>query len=186
MKRILGVDVDGVLADFNSAFIDLIVEVAHRDLFPPRPFDIPVWNYPERYGYGPEEMSAVWASINGSSSFWQTLPTYPETIAAMRYLRSRVQAGDDVYFVTNRSGATAKIQTERWLRRFEFGSPTVLITSAKGLIAKALKFDVYVDDRVENILDVRMWSKDTRAVLFDRPWNQSVEGFERTRTVELS
>ena len=51
----IGFDVDGVLADFNKRFIERVIAITGRDLFPPRPFDIPTWNYPEHYGYTAEE-----------------------------------------------------------------------------------------------------------------------------------
>ena len=35
---VIGLDVDGVLADFNTPFIARIIQVTGRDLFPPRPF----------------------------------------------------------------------------------------------------------------------------------------------------
>lgn len=183
MKRIIGVDVDGVLANFNTAFIDLIVNVTKRDLFPPRPFDIPTWDYPEHYGYSLEEMINVWALIKESPMFWATLPMYHETPAAASYLRDLMDNGDDVYFVTNRPGLTAKVQTERWLRRLKLW-PTVLISSAKAACARALKFDTYIDDRWENAVSVA--TTDTQSVLLNRPWNRDCfisEGIVRTDTV---
>lgn len=175
MKRVIGCDVDGILADFNTGFIDLIVAIAGRDLFPPRPFDIPCWDYPQEYGYTAEEVAAVWAHIQVSATFWASLAPYPDAEEMIRYLRAAVQAMDDVYFVTSRPGLTAKLQTERWLRKLGFGSPTVLISSNKGYVARALSFDVYIDDRWENVVDVAQWAPRTKVMLMDRPWNRAPE-----------
>lgn len=172
MSRI-GFDCDGVIADFNTAFINRVIAVTGKDLFPPRPFDIPTWDYPEHYGYTAGHMSGVWQSIKEDESFWLRLPAYPEANETLRRLTQQVLIGSDVYFITSRPGAVAKWQTEEWLRRHGFDeTPTVLISSAKGLSAKALKLDVYVDDRWENVVDVTTQVPDCRTCLVDRPWNQ--------------
>lgn len=167
-KLIVGVDVDGVLANFNESFIDLVIELTGRDLFPKRPFEIPTWNYPEHYGYTEAEMSTVWGAIEQSPRFWKSLPAYGDTIHAVKYLRELYALGADLYFVTSRPGKTAKIQTEEWLRAW-FLPTTVLISSAKGLCSRALKFDAYIDDRWENAMDVA--TTGAKSVLIDRPWN---------------
>lgn len=168
-KLVLGVDVDGVLANFNDGFIKLCVEVTGRDLFPTRPFDIPCWNYPEFYGYTHEELTTVWETIEKSPTFWKSLPAYEDTINAVRYIREMYAIGSDIYFVTSRPGKSAKVQTEEWLRTWCL-PPTVLISSAKGLCSRALGFDAYIDDRWENALDVS--TTGARSVLMDRPWNR--------------
>lgn len=179
----VGVDVDGVLANFNEAFIDRVVRITGRDLFPERPFDIPCWNYPEFYGYTKEENDAVWNSIETDGSFWESLPAYPDTADAIEYLLSRSRwCGDDIYFVTSRPGINAKQQTEHWLLWHGYSRPTVLISGAKGLCARALKLDVYIDDRWENTVDTA--KQNTRTFLMHRPWNAThiAEDFGITRT----
>lgn len=175
----LGIDVDGVLADFNTRYIERCVAETGRDLFPPRPFDIQTWNYPESYGYTNEEVAKVWASIKADPFFWQMLDPYPGAVAALDYLKTRIAAGDDVYFVTARPGIAAKSQTEAWLTALwpsrERPMPTVLIASNKGLAARTLELDVYIDDRWENVVDVKVSRYQTAVFLMDRSWNQDQE-----------
>lgn len=168
-KKIIGVDVDGVLADFNRSFIELVVEETCRDLLPPRPFDIPVWNYPQYYGYTDSEVARVWEIIEQHPSFWARLSPYTDIFDSSIYLRDAMAAGHDVYFVTSRPGLTSKRQTETWLWQQGFPNPTVLISSAKAAIAGALKFDAYIDDRWENAVGVA--GTNTKSVLLNRPWN---------------
>jgi hypothetical protein len=185
----IGVDVDGVFADFNSACIETCIKVTGKDLFPPRPFDIPTWHYPQHYGYSAEEMDfekgPVWGAIKSNPTFWQTLPEYADTREALAYLDKLRRAGHDIYFVTNRYGIKCKLQTERWLRRHGFADPTVLVTGDKRRIAQALKLDAYVDDRWENAVDVAGEYKQdtlvsaskwvpstTQSFLLVRPWNR--------------
>jgi uncharacterized HAD superfamily protein len=176
----LGIDVDGVLADFNNSFIDRVVQVCKRDLFPLRPFEIPTWDYPQHYGYTDAEIERVWADIKKDPFFWETLPTYPETAQALHDLQKRATMfRDEIYFITSREGKWPKIQTERWLRaknilnistQDEF-RPTVLVSSDKGACADALELDFYIDDKWSNCTDVAM-NRSTGVYMVDRPWNR--------------
>lgn len=185
----IGIDCDGVLADFNLAFIERIIAVTKRDLFPPRPFAITTWNYPEQYGYTREEVSAVWTTIKDDPNFWAELPEYADTAEALRYLNDRRLAGDDLYFITARPGINAKKQTENWLLR-HWPTPfapqvTVLLSSDKDLCAVALGLDIYVDDRIENVESVvtarnydvkgRYLGERTRTYVLDQPWNRQMD-----------
>ncbi len=183
----IGIDVDGVLADFNRSFIERVITVSGKDLFPPRPFDIPTWDYPEHYGYTPEETKIVWESIVADPTFWASLSPYPDTADFLSPLANRA---DDVYFITSRPGTRSKAQTERWLRMHGYHSrPTVMISSKKGLCAEALDLDFYLDDRDHNCYDV--WdrrSPKTLVALMDRPWNKLLEcdtyGIKRIYTLK--
>lgn len=171
----IGVDCDGVLADFNTAFINRIIAVTGHNDFPLIPFDIPTWNYPQHFGYTEEEVSDVWKIIEADPEFWLRLPSYADTQESLRALAGRSHAGDDLYFITSRPGIAAKRQTEAWLRKNGFADrPTVLISSDKGLCAAALNLDVYLDDRWENALDVsytKYRACPTTSYLLTRPWN---------------
>ena len=186
----IGVDIDGVLANFNDSFISTIIEVTGRDLFPERPFDIPTWYYPEFYGYTKEEMDfvigSVWKAVKANETFWQNLKPYPTTLNDLRYLVEREDSGDEVYYITDRAGITPKFQTEMWFLGQDGTDvvPTVLISGMKGLCAKALKLDVYIDDKWENILNVIEMSPNTRVFILDRPWNRGHDDVEAQYGIE--
>lgn len=168
----IGVDVDGVLADFNAAFIQLVIDVTGQDLFPVRPFDIPTWNYPQHYGYSEAEVSKVWSVIKADPSFWFELRDYRTTQAALATLKNLEQhSSAEIYFITARPGVRVKEQSEGWLLEMGFEFPTVLISSAKGLCARALDLTHYIDDRWENVVDVRQYSPTTQVFLLTQPWN---------------
>ena len=58
------------------------------------------------------------------------------------------------------AGATAQVQTQRWLQSKGFKLPSVFVVQgSRGRIASALHLDVVIDDRPENCLDVVMDSK---------------------------
>lgn len=167
----IGFDVDGILADFNAAFIQRVISITGKDLFPPRPFDIPLWDYPQHYGYTEEECSKTWDDITADPNFWRNLPSYPGTREVISVLRDFQVEGHEVYFITSRPGVFAKQQTEDWLRSYGFSFPTVLICSKKGAAAEALKLTHYIDDRFENVIDVLQRNPSTTTYLLNRPWN---------------
>ena len=168
----LGFDCDGVLADFASDYQSLIIKVTGKDLFQPGDVENPpVWSWPEFRGYTKEDMTAVWKVIAEHHAFSLG---HRETrdCSTLRMLMPDLQRNHDVYFITNRVGETAKWQTESWLQ-FHLGmlNPTVLISAEKGLCAKALELDCYIDDNLDNANDVAMKSPDTRVYLLNRRYN---------------
>jgi hypothetical protein len=170
----LGFDIDGVLASFFEAYERKTVEVTGRDLFavpateaaPPHD-----WDWPQAQGYTNEEMARVWAAIREDLSFWSDLPALPG-LDAIRDLYNLNKV--DVYFITARPGKTSKAQTEYWLTVHGFLAPTVLISPHKGLMAKALALDVYIEDNLGNAIAVMTQSPTTRTYLLDRPYNKVV------------
>lgn len=172
----LGLDVDGVFADFNSCYQELLIEMSGRDLFGPN-YIPTTWYYPQTVGYTQVEEDKVWAFIEQSPAFWQLLPAYPEAYQA---LNDCLGIADEVYFITSRPGRTAKAQTEYWLRWLSpmiVHPATVLIVSnleSKGFIARGLQLDAFLDDRWENCQSVVLTSPGTRVCLLNRPWNQGV------------
>lgn len=175
-KMRIGIDIDGVIANFYSAYETAVIEEAGgEDKFPAKyPEQLPpVWDWPEHYGYDKMITGRVWKKIKESRSFWGNLGKLPD---AKVLDQSMPWAIHDVYFITNRAGANAKQQTERWLReRFPIHNPTVLVTPNKGLAAAALQLDVYIDDKGENVLAVEQQSPATRVYLIDRPYNEHVK-----------
>lgn len=181
---IIGVDIDGILSDFNTGFRKVVVDVTGRDLFGENwtPDDITTWNYTkDQYGYTPEEDKAAWDFVKASPSFWYDSPPLD---GAFDFLQSL--SGDfieDVYFITTRMGKHVKVQTEEWLFTNGYRDvPTVLISSDKGGICKGLKVTHYIDDKNENCTGVRD-AGGTDCYMLAKPWNQVQNGVPRINTL---
>lgn len=169
----IGIDLDGVLADMDSA-LD-----RHADqLFGPAPSPPD----PGRAGDAQAELPSLapeavpdktplqvrrrltdrqhrrlWRRIRGIEGFWELLEeTEPGVVSRLAALAS--ERCWEIIFLTKRpatAGATAQIQSQRWLTSRGFHLPSVyVVTGSRGLIASALALDVVVDDRPENCLDV--------------------------------
>lgn len=158
-------DVDGVLADFNSGYVERIKAVTGVDRFedPPR---MDEWHYAEAAGYTPKELRAVWRDINADSGFWLNLAPLDDLDAAR--LWTQRQRGD-TYFITARPGDTTKRQTERWLEYYGFYRPTVLMSGDKAACCDALRLEEYLDDNWQNACEVA--ETETRSYLLTRSWN---------------
>lgn len=170
MKHLrIGLDIDGCLADFNSAYRQTLLDVSGRPLIP-EGFQPPLWDYAPFYGYTPEEDKRAWDRIKTNTRFWQTLQPLP---GAEDLLELANVVNGDVYFLTNRPGTTAKRQTETWLRFYGLWEPTVLIAPGnKGKIAEGLQLTDLIDDRPENCFAVAYESPLTKVFLRAASYNE--------------
>lgn len=173
----IGIDVDGVLADFISAYQTLIIKATGRNLFQPGDIDNPpCWDWPEMRGYEKVEMDNVWALIMSDPNFWFGLhPLKDAATLAMHW--DEIDEEHEVSFITNRPGLNVRKQTEEWLSYFlaaHDSLPHVIVVgkNAKGDVCKHMGLDIYVDDAYDNAVDVVQKAKKTRGYLVDRSYNK--------------
>ena len=141
----LGIDVDGVCAQFNDGFARVLMDLS-RVRFP---IDDPEW--PTKWDWWRGEVSQetvklAWEKVDDpSSSFWAELEPYPGVEDAFDRLNSSHQR---VYFLTTRQGVAAKYWTELWLSSCGIEKPTVLCTGVweKIQAAVVLGCEVVIDD----------------------------------------
>jgi phosphoglycolate phosphatase-like HAD superfamily hydrolase len=109
----------------------------------------------------------LWRHVESIENFWEGLAELePGVIQRLAALASERRW--EIIFLTKRpetAGATAQVQTQRWLESKGFTLPSVFVVQrSRGRIAAALGLDIVVDDRPENCLDVVVDSK-ARAIL---------------------
>ena len=164
----IGFDLDGVIADFGSAFRDV-----ERRLFGPEAAVAPeppeleaereeraAPNVPAAVRSPSEQRrrrDAIWQAIHETPDFWTTLkPLDPAAVPRIHEMMLR--HGWEVFFITQRpstAGDTVQRQTQRWLRDQGFDLPSVLvITGSRGRAAEAVRLNYHVDDSPQNCLDV--------------------------------
>jgi hypothetical protein len=116
------------------------------------------------------QQSRLWAHVESIENFWETLAECEPGIVE-RLGRLAAERRWETIFLTKRpegAGATAQLQTQRWLEARGFHLPSVyVVQGSRGRIAASLGLDVIVDDRPENCLDVAVDSK-ARAILIWR------------------
>jgi uncharacterized HAD superfamily protein len=173
----IGIDLDGVLVNFNNDYARLITELNPDISFPVNdPNWPPCWHYERAAGLTKAQESEVWRIITAPTSlFWQHLPEYPETREACLLLQEMRLQGHELYFITSRPGRTAKVQTERWLMSKGLISPTVLVVSQMSLKApleEGLELDAFIDDKPENCDDAVKARPEAAVFMPDRPYNR--------------
>lgn len=176
----IAIDIDGCLANFNLGYLRLLKQLSGLDIKVDESTWPSEWNWAALLlpqGITKYHEVEAWDLIeSGDSEFWASLEPYDGVYTAAT-LYQQLNAYHDVYFVTSRPGYRAKHQTEKWLSMHGFGpNPTVLISHKKGFAAAGLELDHLIDDKPENLFDVRkIMGLSCKGWLVQRPWNQGAD-----------
>jgi len=113
------------------------------------------------------QQSRLWRHVQAIEGFWESLAECePGTVARLGALAADRRW--EIIFLTRRpetAGASAQVQSQRWLEAHAFTLPSVFVVQgSRGRIASALSLDFVIDDRPENCLDVVADSR-ARAIL---------------------
>jgi len=143
-------DIDGVLADFRTAFQHAADE-AGIGAKPPIVEGAPADPLSSR------EIKDIWTHVKRSSNWWTRLAAYEPQQLARLYELAR-QCKWEVVFMTRRpstDGDPVQFQTQWWLEQHGFYYPAVVtVPGSRGELANALRLDVIVDDQLLNCVDV--------------------------------
>lgn len=129
----------------------------------------------------PRQQRKLWRHIQTIENFWETL-SENEPGAIARLAKMARDRRWEIIFLTKRpqtAGATAQVQSQRWLESRGFLLPSVFVVQgSRGRIAAALDLAIVVDDRPENCLDVVVDST-ARAILVWRENEKLLPGAAR-------
>jgi hypothetical protein len=113
------------------------------------------------------QQQRLWRHVESIENFWEGLAEL-EPGVIQRLSALTIDRRWEIIFLTKRpetAGATAQVQSQRWLESKGFTLPSVFVVQgSRGRIAASLGLDIVVDDRPENCLDVVVDSK-ARAIL---------------------
>jgi hypothetical protein len=165
MSLRLGFDIDGVLANFRSAFRATAARLVRGDVE-----DLDPDQTEGESPLSPNDVRRVWDHIAKAPNWWMEIDAYePEQIARL-YGLTRA-AGWEVFFMTKRppsAGDSVQFQTQWWIERFGFYLPSVLtVPGSRGDVANALRLDLIVDDQLINCVEV-VSASPTKAILMQR------------------
>ena len=109
----------------------------------------------------------LWRHVGTIDNFWESLNEIEPGVIS-RLAEIATERRWEIIFLTKRpqsAGATAQVQSQRWLEAKGFALPSVyVVQGSRGRIAAALGLDIVIDDRPESCLDVVVDSK-SRAIL---------------------
>jgi hypothetical protein len=168
MSLRVGLDIDGVLADFRAGFFEVGAQVLGR----------PRSDSQENLDAISEaDARKIWKIITQTPNWWLGLPAYEPLEIARLYRLSRDHKWE-VFFMTTRvptAGDSVQFQTQWWLEEQGFLLPSVVtVYGSRGELANSLRLDLLVDDQVVNCADVIGASK-AKAVLMLRTQKPGVQ-----------
>ena len=181
MSLRVGFDIDGVLADFRTAFR----ETAERCLRKPVADDGGGDDPAARAPLTAEDIRRVWDHIGRTPNWWLDVPAYEPAQIARLYGLVR-SAGWEVFFMTKRppsAGDSVQFQTQWWIERFGFYLPSVLtVPGSRGEVANGLRLDLIVDDQIINCAEV-IGAGPTKALLMLRELDQAARTLALNRGI---
>lgn len=160
-------DIDGVLADFVKGFLKYGAQALGTVL--PEQSDVNNPCYGTQHIVGAATSNKIWQYLLRDPFFWEGLPA-----SATRQTFERIdglQRQHRVYFVTNRPGLYAKLQTEHWLMSRGIKHPTVVVCAKKGEFARAAEVTYSIEDKAGNAVYIAYESPETRSFLINRAYN---------------
>jgi hypothetical protein len=151
MSLRIGLDIDGVIADFRTAFRATAGQCLRRDIR-----DAPA-GPDARDALGPADIERVWQFIARESNWWMHVQAFEPAELARLYSLARA-ARWEVFFLTKRprsAGDSVQFQTQWWLEQHGFYLPSVItVPGSRGELANALRLDLVIDDQFVNCAEV--------------------------------
>ena len=163
----LGIDMDGVMCDFNAGWMRLHADEFGSEL---RPEMVVGWNgLHELAGFA--DMRAFWDWAKGSderASIFRHLEPFPGALETMTQLAA---AGHEIVVLTAKPDWSIP-DTLSWLGDHGVPPHEVHIRYDK----HAIDCDVYLDDAPSVLADLRRHRPDRLVCRMIQPWNRSVPG----------
>ena len=168
----IGFDLDGVVADFRTAFLE-----AARQIVGTEAIGKPATPLPDVNAVSAVDAKRVWKVLAETPNWWLSVPPYePDQIARLYELTRRHRW--EVSFLTSRvptAGDSVQFQSQAWLESYGYYMPAVVtVPGSRGEIANALRLDVVVDDQLLNCLEV-VGASQTKALLLLRVGDPELE-----------
>jgi 5'(3')-deoxyribonucleotidase len=166
VKPVVLLDVDGVIADFVQAYMDIVFEVTGRRYDPEKQT---VYDIVTACELTPAEHARVQKYTHCTEFCRDDILPYEGAVETVR----RIAEIADVYFVTAPfvDHETWVHDRSLWLKRYfgnELGGKAIF-TEQKHLV----RGDVFVDDKVSNALTWSAECPDGSAIVWDRPYNRA-------------
>lgn len=144
----VGFDVDGVLVDNITPFLNAF------HLTPPPGWEPSCWYWANTdFGIPTEAVDAFFKGGGCGPGWWQSMPPIQPNVQDLYSFLTHNKHVVPIY-ITARDGYRADLQTSYWLNYHGIGHSQLIMSPKKGDVARILNLDFYIDDKLENCLDV--------------------------------
>jgi 5'-nucleotidase len=175
---ILGVDLDGVVADHTYRFREILADIRGID-----PESLPLersWNFGE-WGLGPDEYATLHRVAVMEYDMFATMPLIPGATEALWRLSD---AGVWIRIITHRlyvhwGHAKAIGDTAAWLDMHRIPYRDLCFLGKKPQV----EANAYIDDAPHNIEQLR--AAGNTVIAFEQPYNRDVEGLRASNWAEV-
>lgn len=168
----IGVDLDGVLYNFENSFKAYLETIGIRNL--PTPNTWSVW---EHWGMTQDEWMEHFAEGVDAGIIFRV--GEPE-VNAIDVLNQFKQDGYVIHIVTHRFVGKKSIHnTYDWLDEHEVPYDTLTFAKDKTVVPT----DYFIEDNADNYLALE--AAGTKTVLMDRPWNRHIDAYRITNWKEF-
>ena len=181
----IGLDIDGVLADFVTPFLQLLEQRVGGGPIDPASITDP--NFMQHPFLTKENIFACMEETSYDPDFWRVLA--PLLSPAQWQALTRVNRVHEIVFITHRwvrNTYDINRLTSDWLRRHGIDDPVAHFTQEKkSQLVNHLAIELFVDDRHENCQDV---ATQTNAVVMmpHRPYNRAFDHPKVQRIQDLN
>lgn len=154
----IGLDIDGVLANFPQAFIERAAEFDLADKFPKDWTAVDSW----QIASCPDAFTTVWESIGRDSAFWLSIDPMPYS--------NPLHFKPDCYITSRRIDGWV---SQQWIAYNRFPTAEVITVSQpldklQHCLDRGL--DLFVDDHIETVKHLR--DNGVNAVLYEAPYQR--------------
>lgn len=161
----LGIDLDGVVANFNAGWIERYNAEFDTSL---STTDVTTWGaMVELTDFATADAFWEWARNGDGPGLFRHLPVYPDALPSLR----RLSRNHAIVVITTKP-TWAVPETFSWIGDRRIPTSEVHITGDKWRV----DCDVYLDDGPHNLRSLVVERPDRTVCRFVRPWNDPVPG----------
>ena len=171
----VGVDLDGVVANFVKRFSQFCNQLyGDKCRVIEDNNEVKEWDWQLWYPVKDTEVQRTWAEIINTRDFWLSLELLNR--GQWEYFIDKIGKSNNinVYFITTRqetTGMTATKQSAQWLENNSWKQPYVIKTMNKEKFIEDLNIEFFIDDKAENIIDIKKHNPTCRVYAQDLPYN---------------
>lgn len=175
---VIGIDCDGVLADFSLAFTSTINFLKPTAAVIPRHVnDQRFWDWTKESQITKEMVNEAWRFVRDTPGWWTQLEPIPkwQEIATLNHLAMMT----DVMVITHRPRKNGSVisETRAWLDHVGLKKLGLVVTDDKTNLVKDLRLDMMLDDLPENLEEMEKSFRGLdkpfpSVILMKQPYNQ--------------